>query len=157
MPFTEKRRLQWNETCYNKQENSAIKWKDSYGGDYPSYDIANILVVFLQMRYNEVFDITNPPDYKCHIYIIYVDIFIYVKAKACFHTGGAKNLFSQSLGPIVGPVDYSVCSILFLIITNCNACTWFGLYFRAYPWCKIFSWVVNAKVIFKTELVIKIK
>ena len=68
----------------------------------------------------------------------YVDIFIYVKAKACFHTGGAKNLFSQSLGPIVGPVDntanafYSVCSMVFLIITNCNACTRFRLYFRAY-------------------------
>ena len=40
MPFTEKRRLQWNETCYNKQENSAIKWKDNYGGDYPSYIIS---------------------------------------------------------------------------------------------------------------------
>lgn len=89
----------------------------------------NILVVFLQIRYNEVFNITNPPDYKCHICIIYVDIFIYVKAKVCFHTGGAKNLFSESLGPFVGPVDntanafYSVCSMVFLIITNCNACT----------------------------------
>ena len=54
---------------------------------------------------------------------------MYVKAKAYFHTGGANNFFLQSLGPIVGPVDnttnafYSVCSMVFLIITNCNACT----------------------------------